>query len=144
MHVIETNIDDSTAEELGLAMEKLLAVGAADAHFEPCYMKKNRPAYILRVIAMEKLLPRLEEIIFRNTSTIGLRKYPVERTCMERSQITVKLPDGEVNVKKCRISDIVRYNPEYESVKALAELTGQPFRKLFDKARYAAEEQDNV
>lgn len=144
MYVIETNIDDSTAEELGLAMEKLLAAGAADVHFEPCFMKKNRPAYILRVMTTAKLLPQLENIIFRNTSTIGLRKYPVERTCMERRIIKVKLECGEAEVKKCRLGDIVRYNPEYESIKALAETTGKPFRKLFDEARRAAEELDNA
>lgn len=142
IYVIETNIDDSTAEELGLAMEKLLAAGAADVHFEPCFMKKSRPAYILRVIASAELLPRLEDIIFRNTSTIGLRKYPVERTCMEREIITVGLFGGSVKVKKCRLGDIVRYNPEYESVKTLAEQTGQPFRKVFDDARRKAEEEN--
>lgn len=144
MYVIETNIDDSTAEELGLAMEKLLAVGAADVHFEPCFMKKNRPAYILRVITSAALLPQAEDIIFRNTSTIGLRKYPVQRTCMERRIIKVKLDSGEVDVKKCRLGDIVRYHPEYESVKALAEKIGQPFRKVFEAARKAAEETDGV
>lgn len=144
MYVMETNIDDSTAEELGLAMEKLLAAGAADVHFEPCFMKKNRPAYILRVMTAAKLLPQLEDVIFRNTSTIGLRKYPVERTCMERRIIKVKIDSGEVELKKCRFGDIVRYYPEYESVRALAETSGVSFRKLFDEARRAAEEQDNA
>lgn len=144
MYVMETNIDDSTAEELGLAMEKLLAAGAADVHFEPCFMKKNRPAYMLRVMTAAKLLPQLEDVIFRNTSTIGLRKYPVERTCMERRIIKVKIDSGEVELKKCRFGDIVRYYPEYESVRALAETSGVSFRKLFDEARRAAEEQDNA
>lgn len=144
MYVVETNIDDSTAEELGLAMEKLLSAGAADVHFEPCFMKKNRPAYILRVITPAKLLPQMEDIIFRSTSTIGLRKYPVERTCMERRIIKVRLDNGEVEVKECRLGDIVRYYPEYESVKILAGTTNLPFRKVFDKARRAAEEQNNA
>lgn len=144
MYVIETNIDDSTSEELGLAMEKLLAAGAADVHFEPCFMKKNRPAYILRVIAEVSLLPQLEKIIFYNTSTIGLRKYPVERSCMERKLIKVRLPYGEVIVKKCWTEDIVRYNPEYESVKAAANAAGLPFRQVFDDAKQAAEREDNA
>ena len=143
MYVIETNIDDSTAEELGLAMEKLLAAGAADVHFEPCFMKKNRPAYMLRVITYAGLLPLLEDIVFRNTTTIGLRKYPVERRCMERKIIRVRLTGGEVEVKKCRLGDIVRYNPEYESVKALAAAEGRPFRDVFDEARRVAKETDN-
>ena len=143
MYVIETNIDDSTAEELGLAMEKLLAAGAADVHFEPCFMKKNRPAYMLRVITSAGLLPQMEDIVFRNTTTIGLRKYPVERRCMERKIIRVRLTGGEVEVKKCRLGDIVRYNPEYESVKALAAAEGRPFRDVFDEARRVAKETDN-
>ena len=138
MYVIETNIDDSTAEELGLTMEMLLADGAADVHFEPCFMKKNRPAYMLRVITSAELLPQMEDIIFRNTTTIGLRKYPVERRCMERKIIRVRLNGGEVEVKQCRLGDIVRYNPEYESVKALAAAEGRPFRDVFDEARRAA------
>lgn len=144
MFVIETNIDDSTAEELGLAMEKLLAAGAADVHFEPCFMKKNRPAYMLRVITNAEKLAQMEDIIFRNTSTIGLRKYPVERSCMERKLLKVQLPYGEVIVKKCWKGDIVRYNPEYESVKAVADAAGIPFRKVFDEARREAERAENV
>lgn len=143
MYVIETNIDDSTAEELGLAMEKLLEAGAADVHFEPCFMKKNRPAYMLRVIASAGCLPQMEDIIFRNTTTIGLRKYPVERRCMERKIIRVKINGGEVEVKQCQLGDIVRYNPEYESVKTLAAAEGRPFRDVFDEARRAAREADN-
>lgn len=143
MYVIETNIDDSTAEELGLAMEKLLAAGAADVHFEPCFMKKNRPAYMLRIVTSAELLPEMEDIVFRNTTTIGLRKYPVERRCMERKIIRVRLNGGEVEVKQCRLGDIVRYNPEYESVKALAAAEGRPFRDVFDEARRAARDMGN-
>ena len=144
MYVIETNIDDSTAEELGLAMEKLFAAGAADVHFEPCFMKKNRPAYMLRVVAAAKRLPAMEDVIFRNTSTIGLRKYAVERRCMNREIARVALPCGEIEVKKCTLGDIARYNPEYESVKRAAESSGLPFREIFDAARRAAKENDNA
>ena len=63
---------------------------------------------------------------------------------MERRISKIKLESGEVEVKKCWQGDIVRYYPEYESVRALAETTGKPFRKLFDEARRAAEEQDNA
>lgn len=144
LYVIETNIDDCTAEELGLTMEKLFQAGAFDVHFEPCFMKKNRPAYMLRAIVPEKLLPTAENIIFANTSTIGLRKYAVERRCMEREIHPVALPEGTVLVKKCWTDGIVRYNPEYESVKTISEQTGVPFRKLYDAVRQAAEEQDNA
>lgn len=144
LYIIETNIDDSTAEELGMTMEKLFGAGAYDVHFEPCFMKKNRPAYMLRAIVPEKLLPTAENIIFANTTTIGLRKYAVERRCMEREIRPVAISAGTVLVKKCWTDGIVRYNPEYESVKALSEQTDIPFRKLYDEARKTAEERDNA
>lgn len=144
IYIIETNIDDSTPEELGLAMEKLFRAGAADVHFEPCFMKKNRPAYILRIICQAKLVTQMEDIIFRHTSSIGLRKYPVERRCMEREIINIETSADEVKVKKCFIDDIVRYNPEYESVKEAAEKAGKTFREVFDEARHLAQRKDNA
>ena len=144
IYIIETNIDDSTPEELGLAMEKLFRAGAADVHFEPCFMKKNRPAYILRIICQAKQVTQMEDIIFRHTSSIGLRKYPVERRCMEREIINIETSAGEVKVKKCFIDDIVRYNPEYESVKEAAEKAGKTFREVFDEARHLAQRKDNA
>lgn len=132
--VMETNVDDSTGEQLGAAMDELFKCGARDVHYVPCFMKKNRPAWLLRIIADEDRLPVLEEAVFRMTTTIGLRKFPVERTCMERSEETVVLPSGEVAVKRCRFGSVERVYPEYESVKALAEKTGIPFSEIYGAA----------
>lgn len=140
MYVLETNIDDATGEALGLALEKLMAAGASDAHFLPCFMKKNRPAYLLRVIAAAPEIPALERIIFESTTTIGMRKLPVDRTCMDRKNRTVKLPFGTVSVKRCTWNGVVRNYPEYESVRALAERTGKEFQLVFALAKQAAEE----
>jgi len=136
---IEANIDDSTGEALGLAMEALFASGARDVHFVPCFMKKNRPGYLLRVVADESLLPRLEETIFRTTTTIGLRKYPVSRTCMEREEVEAVLPFGTVKLKKCSYSGIVRFYPEYESVKQAAVESGLDFKTVFEQAAKTGE-----
>ena len=144
MLVVECNIDDSTGEEFGLVQERLFAAGAHDVHFIPCFMKKNRPAYLLRVITTEAKRPQMEEIIFQNTTTIGIRRYKAEFTCMERKLLNIKLPYGEVLVKKCWLGNIIRYNPEYGSVKALSEASNLPFRKVFDEARRTAEETDNA
>lgn len=144
MLVVECNIDDSTGEEFGLVQERLFAAGAHDVHFIPCFMKKNRPAYLLRVITTEAKRPQMEEIIFQNTTTIGIRRYKAEFTCMERKLLNIKQPYGEVLVKKCWLGNIIRYNPEYDSVKALAEASNLPFRKVFDEARRTAEETDNA
>lgn len=140
MYVLETNIDDATGETLGLALEKLMATGASDAHFLPCFMKKNRPAYLLRVIAAAPKIPALERILFESTTTIGMRKLPVDRICMDRENRTVKLPFGTVSVKRCSWNGVVRNYPEYESVRALAERTGKEFQLVFALAKQAAEE----
>lgn len=140
VYVLETNIDDATGEALGLALEKLMAAGASDAHFLPCFMKKNRPAYLLRVIAAAPEIPALERILFESTTTIGMRKLPVDRTCMDREIRTVELPFGTVSVKRCTWNGVVRNYPEYESVRALAERTGKEFQLVFALAKQAAEE----
>ena len=140
IYVLETNIDDATGETLGLAMDRLMAAGASDVYFIPCFMKKNRPAYILRVIAAASEVPLLERIIFESTTTIGMRKLPVDRTCMERESLEVALPYGTVSVKRCTWNGLVRNYPEYESVKALAESTGKDFQLVFAAAKLAAEE----
>ena len=142
--LVETNIDDSTGEELGLAMEKLFEAGARDVHFIPCFMKKNRPGWLLRVIADNSRLPEIERTIFRNTTTIGLRKTPVERTCMKREMIEVPLPFGTVAVKKCSFEEMIRYYPEYESVRKTAEKTGLSFREVFNQALAGAEKNDET
>ena len=138
--VIESNIDDSSAEELGFAQEKLFAAGALDVQFEPCYMKKCRPAYLLRIICSADKVSALEKVLFENTSSIGCRKYVVERTVMTRENILVQLDYGQVSVKKCCYLDLVRFYPEFESVRQLALQTGLSFRKIFDDAKLKAEE----
>lgn len=139
LFTLETNIDDSTGETLGLAMDELFKLGARDVHFVPCFMKKNRPAYLLRIIADEALIPALEEAVFRTTTTIGIRKYPVTRTCMERETVEAALPFGAVKIKKCSYGGIVRFYPEYESVKAAADSSGLDFRTVFELAQKAGE-----
>ncbi len=138
IYILECNIDDATGEMLGFAMEKLLEAGARDVHFMPCFMKKNRPAYLLRVIADAQHVSAMERIIFESTTTIGLRKMPVERTCMQRENITLELPCGTVRAKRCSHDGIVRCYPEYESVKELANKTGLDFNTLFQESLKAA------
>ena len=131
---IEANIDDSTPEELGLLLERLMSpdIGARDAWYLPCMMKKGRPAVQLGVLCTAAALPRVEHCILRHSSTIGLRRHAVERTVMERELLRVQLPYGEAIVKKATLGDITRCQPEYESVKKLAEQTGKPFRSIWE------------
>ena len=139
--LLEANIDDSSGEVLAFAMEKLFESGARDVHFLPCFMKKNRPAYLLRVIVDQGHLAAVEETMFRTTTTIGLRKIPVERTCMEREMCHIALEFGDIQVKRCSFGSLVRYYPEFESVKKVAEKSGLDFRTVYDTARREAEKQ---
>lgn len=132
--VLETNIDDSSGETLGYAMEELFSAGAKDVVYLPCYMKKNRPGTLLKVIAEEAKIPALEQVIFRETTAIGLRKYPVERCCMDREILSVDTKFGAVEVKHCTYLEISRFYPEFESVKAAAISSGSALNEVFEEA----------
>ena len=140
--ILETNIDDSTGETLGLAMDSLLKAGALDVHYIPVFMKKNRPAWLLRVICREANAPVLERVIFTETSSIGVRRLRTGRTCLARTIMDVGLPAGSVKVKKCSFDGQAFYYPEYESVKALAAASGVPFADLFRDAAETARKND--
>ncbi|WP_455500270.1 nickel pincer cofactor biosynthesis protein LarC [Gemmiger sp.] len=129
---LETNIDDCTGEALGYVMERLLAAGARDVYYTPVYMKKNRPAYLLAVLCLEEDVPAMEQIIFAETTTIGIRRVRMERSILTRRIRTVQTSLGSVQVKECEVpcgEDAVRAArprcyPEYESVKELCRLNG--------------------
>ena len=137
--LLQTDIDDSTGEALGYVMEQLMAAGAKDVHYSPVYMKKNRPAWELSVLCAPEETAAMEAIIFRETTTIGIRELPVRRAVLPRREITVATPCGEAQVKCCTIGDTVRYYPEYESVKTLAQAAGRPFSEVWQLVRSAAE-----
>ncbi|MBP5156447.1 MAG: DUF111 family protein, partial [Treponema sp.] len=81
---LETGIDDSTGEELGLVMDRLLEAGAKDVYYIPIYMKKNRPAYQLCVLCSQDKLEEMENIIFHDTTTIGIRRILCSRSVLPR------------------------------------------------------------
>jgi uncharacterized protein (DUF111 family) len=111
-------------------MDALFAAGARDVHFLPCQMKKNRPGVMLRCIVAAPELAAVEKAVFLNTTTIGVRHYPVERRCLDRTVRTVETPYGPVQIKESTGDGILRRQPEYESVRALAERIGRPFAEL--------------
>ncbi len=119
--VVETNLDDCTGEQLAYAVESLMAAGARDASASPLVMKKGRPGWLLRVIADAAHLPRLETLLLRETTAIGLRRYRVERTVLPREIREVTLPNGFL--AKVKITQL-RVKPEADSVRALAAAQG--------------------
>jgi pyridinium-3,5-bisthiocarboxylic acid mononucleotide nickel chelatase len=132
--VIEANIDDSTPEVLGYAMERLMDQGALDVTLTPLLMKKGRPGTLLRVIAAPEESERLAGVVFAETSTLGVRQYPAERRVQARSVIEVETPHGKVRVK---VSASGAFAPEYEDCRRVAQESGVPLRQVMAEAGFA-------
>lgn len=133
--VLETNIDDSTGENLAYTMEKLFEKGALDVFFTPIYMKKNRPAHMLTVICEKKSVKDIESIIFKNTTTIGVRKHMAKRTVLNREIKSIKTVYGHINVKLCTHDGNKYYYPEYEDLKAICNRTGLSYNEVYDNIK---------
>ena len=128
---LETNLDDCTGEDLGFVMGSLFEAGARDVFYTPVYMKKNRPGVLLSVLCLEQDIARMEEIIFHETTTIGIRRYACERTVLPRRMAALDLPIGKVELKICTLPDgSERAYPEYESVSRLARERGVSRREI--------------
>ena len=131
IYKLESNIDDCTGEMLGYVMEMLFKAGARDVHYIPVYMKKNRPAYQLNVVCLEKDIEILENIIFEETTTIGIRRIPVERSVLKRRIEKVMTSLGEAEVKICILNGKERVYPEYESVKKICSEHKLNFQEVY-------------
>lgn len=129
--VMETNIDDCSGEILGYTEELLFKDGALDVFYTPIFMKKNRPAYRLTVVCKETDLLKLQAIIFKETTTIGIRYRYEYRTELEREQILIDTKYGTVKAKKVINNGETYIYPEYESVKELAEKNGIPLKEVY-------------
>lgn len=129
---LETNIDDCSGEILGYTMERLFAAGARDVHYMPVFMKKNRPGWQLNVICDETKIAELEQIIFEETTTIGIRRIPVERSVLDRQIQKVMTPLGEAEVKVCQIGQKKKIYPEYESVVKLCKEHHMTYQEVYD------------
>ena len=131
---LETDIDDCSGEAMGHVMQTLLENGAREVHYTPVFMKKNRPAYELVVLCKKEKISRMEEIIFTETTTIGIRRNELDRTILRRSEEEIQTPVGKAQVKICTLPNgTKRCYPEYESAAALAKETGLSFREAYDR-----------
>lgn len=128
---METNIDDCSGEVLGFVMERLMKAGARDVHYVPVFMKKNRPAWVLNVICKEEDIETLQNIIFEETTTIGIRYSIMERTILPRETRTLPTPWGEVLAKVCILNGKEQLYPEYESVAQLSREKEIPFAEIY-------------
>lgn len=135
---LETDIDDCSGEVLGYVMKKLFKAGAKDVHYAPVFMKKNRPAWELTVICREDKAEEMEKIIFTETTTIGIREYPLRRSILDREEKEVETIYGKASVKQVSLGKMTRSYPEYETVKKLAKKNKVPFMDVFDAVKEAA------
>lgn len=132
---LESDIDDCSGEVLGFTQGLLYEAGAREVHYTPIFMKKNRPAYELVVICDEAHRKDLENIIFRNTTTIGIRRVRMERTVLERGCVRVNTSLGEADVKVCTLSGERFFYPEYESVAAISRQQGLSYMDVYERIR---------
>jgi len=129
--LLETNIDDSTGEVLGYVHELLMDLGVLDAWFMPIQMKKNRPGVMLSVLVGRELVDEAAELIFKETSTLGIRRQPVRRYEAEREVVEVDTEFGKVPVKLKRMGGkVVQVAPEYEACRKIARETGVPLAEV--------------
>ncbi|HTW65123.1 MAG TPA: nickel pincer cofactor biosynthesis protein LarC [Bryobacteraceae bacterium] len=129
--VLEANIDDSTPQVLGYAMERLLEAGALDVTLTSVLMKKSRPGTILSVIARPEDREALARVIFEETSTLGLRIFSAERRVKERHSVEIATKHGTVRMK---VAENGSFAPEYEDCRKLARESGVPLKEILAEA----------
>lgn len=134
LFTIETNIDDMNPEFYELVMEKLFDAGAADVFLTPIIMKKNRPATKLSVLTHQKDIELMAKVILENTTSFGIRFYPVERTMLEREFQEIATPLGNVKVKiGRRDGKIYHISPEYERCKEISKEKNIPIKRVYEE-----------
>ena len=135
MWVVETNLDDLSPEIAAYACERVFQAGAVDVFTSPIGMKKNRQGIMLRALTPDDKLEAVETAIFRETSTLGVRRHRVQRSKLARGEEKVDTAYGEVSVKVGRIAgEVVTAAPEYESCKAAARAADAPLRAVYEAA----------
>lgn len=139
--VVESNIDDSTPEVLGYAMERLLEAGALDVFFTPIQMKKNRPGVMLSFLCCPEQLDRLAELLLTETSAIGLRHYRAGRIVLQRLSVERDTEFGPVRFKQVfgRGGTLLRSTPEYEDCRRIARERGIPCRDVMEQLKGASD-----
>jgi uncharacterized protein (TIGR00299 family) protein len=129
--VIECEIDDMNPQLFGAAMDRLYAAGALEVFYVPVQMKKNRPGTLLTVVAPPERRQSIADVVFGETTTIGLRYYEVDRECLDREIVSVETPLGPVRFKLAsRNGRVINAVPEYEDCLALAKANNLPVKDV--------------
>ena len=134
--ILETNLDDSSGELIGHCCTRLAEAGALDVYTSSIQMKKNRPGVTLTVLCHASQIATLEQILFRETTTLGIRRWVAERTIATREPHDVTTPWGTVAGKLARLPDgTLRFTPEYESCRAISEQHAVPLAQVYQQAQ---------
>jgi pyridinium-3,5-bisthiocarboxylic acid mononucleotide nickel chelatase len=136
--MIETNVDDMSPQVFGHVMERALEMRALDCYFTPIQMKKDRPGVLLSILCRAEDKRTLTEMLFAETTTLGVRSYEVERRALDRQIVTVETQYGPIDVKVARLNgNVVNEMPEYEQCRAAARNSGVPLLVVESAARMA-------
>ena len=134
--MIETNMDDISPQILGHVMERAFALGALDCYFTSVQMKKNRPGVLLSILCRPEDRPALRELLFAETTTLGIRAYEVERRALQRQIVVVETQYGPIDVKVAQLNGhIIKAMPEYEQCRQAARDANVPLRVVEEAAR---------
>ncbi|MFB9760817.1 nickel insertion protein [Ectobacillus funiculus] len=137
---MEVNLDDVSGEWLGYVMDLLFESGANDVFYTPIYMKKNRPGVLLQLLCSHEKLAKMEEILFKETTTLGVRYYPLTVHRLERVFKKVTTEWGTVTVKEGMLAGrVVQRAPEFEECKHIARLYNVPLKKVYEQVWKALE-----
>ena len=139
--VLETNLDDCSPEVIGYALDRIWAAGALDVFATPIQMKKSRPGVKVTAIVPRGRVSAVEDVLFRETSTFGVRRYEVQRSTLQREIRTVGTPYGQARVKMgIRGGRAIACEPEYEDCRRIAEAKGLALREVMAHVKRVAEE----
>jgi pyridinium-3,5-bisthiocarboxylic acid mononucleotide nickel chelatase len=131
---MEVNLDDISGEWLGYVMDQLFEAGANDVFYTPIYMKKNRPGVMLQVLCDQKMIIRMKEILFAETTTLGIRYYPLSVHRLARTFYHVQTEWGDVTVKQgLHNGEIIQSAPEYEDCRKIAKDHNIPLKEVYQR-----------
>lgn len=131
---MEVNLDNISGEWLGYVMDLLFESGANDVFYTPIYMKKNRPGVLLQLLCHKGKLPVMKDILFKETTTLGIRYYPLTVHRLERMFYEVRTKWGPVKLKVgMHEGKAVQKTPEYEDCRKIAQLHDIPLKKVYEE-----------
>ncbi|WP_251433786.1 nickel insertion protein [Peribacillus simplex] len=131
---MEVNLDDISGEWLGHVMDLLFESGANDVYYTPIFMKKNRPGVLLQLLCSQQMISKMKKILFAETTTLGIRYYPLTVHRLERSFFTVHTQWGEVTIKRGFHEGLpLQQAPEYEDCRKIAVQNNIPLKQVYEE-----------